>query len=104
MLYGVIFQERRGDGTTTKQMQAAPQGALFIWCSDDYRGYPLNLARRLGRTDLRIVGPRMLSERGRHRFMGLNLGGIVIDHAAHLTPDQYAVLARHVAPCIRRSP
>ncbi len=44
----------RGTGTTTRQMQEAPQGSVFVWCGR-YLSYPKDLARNLGREDLNIV-------------------------------------------------
>jgi hypothetical protein len=43
-------------GKTTRQMQRATQGALYVWhCAD--LTYPTELAAHLGRNDLRIVPP-----------------------------------------------
>jgi hypothetical protein len=67
----------RGDGQTTYQMQAAPQDAVFIWCND-FLDYPRRLARKIGRNDLQIVGPHWLDD---EKWRGLELTGLVIDHA-----------------------
>lgn len=75
----------RGDGATTRQMQAAPQGALFVWVNHRL-GYPKDLARKLGRADLEIVPPSYLEG---DQFRGRTFSGIVIDHAATLTNSQW---------------
>jgi hypothetical protein len=70
----------RGDGATSRQMQGAPFGAVYIWCNH-HLDYPKALAASLGRADLQIVSPEWL--RG-ERFRGLRFSGIVVDHAAEL--------------------
>lgn len=65
-------------------MQDAPHGALFVWCNDNLM-YPRNLARSIGRTDLRIEGPSWLDS---DRWRGLQFSGVVLDHAAPLTTDR----------------
>lgn len=71
-----------GTGTTTQQMQAAPHGAIFVWCNNDL-SYPRHIARSIGRGDLCIV----CAGEDWHRFLGYQLsGGVVIDHAARLDP------------------
>lgn len=67
----------RGEGTTTRQMQEAPQNAVFIWCNDVLE-YPRRVAARIGRTDLKIVGPVWLDD---ERWRGLEPTSIVADHA-----------------------
>lgn len=67
----------RGTGRTTKQMQAAPLNAVFVWCNQ-HLDYPKKLARRIGRDDLKIVAPNWLDD----RWMGVEILGLVIDHAA----------------------
>lgn len=84
----------RGTGRTTKQMQAAPFGALFVWANDrvDYAKF---LSCALERNDLIIKSPRALEG---SRLAGIDYAGVVVDHAALLTPEQRAgvshVLAR----------
>lgn len=72
----------RGSGKTSVQMVKAQRCATFLWCSDHLH-YPRDLARRLGRNDLRIVGPAWLQ----HGWRGLRLPELVVDHAVpeHLT-------------------
>jgi len=73
----------RGTGRTTEQIQRAPRGAVFVWCNG-HLDYPQSLAFKLGRLDLRIVGPEWLEDAWR----GCNLTGLVLDHAADLTRRQ----------------
>lgn len=67
----------RQSGRTTRQMQAAPQGATFVWCNNRY-WYPRDLARRLGRGDLHVVPLDWLAY-PRNLRRG---GAVVLDHAA----------------------
>lgn len=78
-----MIDTERGTGRTTQQMLNAPHRAIFVWCVDR-TDYARDLARRLGRTDLRIVSPRHLDERMR----GLRNMVVVIDHAARLSDRQ----------------
>jgi hypothetical protein len=70
----------RSIGITTKQMKNAPEGAYYIWVNNMF-GYPKNLAREIGRKDLKIVGPAWLLDRDHFR------GGItaVVDHACDVS-------------------
>jgi hypothetical protein len=76
-------------GRTSRQMLDAPIGAAFLWLRDEL-SYPRNLARHLGRTDLKIVGPSWLQ----HGWRGLRLPALVLDHAAwgRLTRIQHDML------------
>lgn len=80
-----MTQKYRGDGTTTRQMQEAPQGAVYIWCNGHLE-YPQDLARKLGRQDLVIVSPHWLTD---HRWVGRTLTGIRLDHATSLEQRQW---------------
>ena len=42
----------RGDGTTTRQIQEAPKGAVYLWPHVRSLFYVQLLAQRLGRDDL----------------------------------------------------
>lgn len=65
-------------GKTTEQMLAAPQGAIYIWVAGSPLEYPIRLAKRLNRPDLKIKLPYEI-EYG-HCLRGFN-GPIVVDHA-----------------------
>ena len=67
---------QRGDGETTRQMQAAPQGAVFVWCNTNV-DYPRDLARHLGRDDIKIETPSFFI----CRWRGVRLP-VIVDHAA----------------------
>lgn len=88
----------RGTGRTTRQMQQAPIGAVYIWCNN-LLDYPKRLADKLGRSDLKIVGTEWLENR---RWRGVEISGLDIDHAARLTASQMAELDGAL-PYIRRS-
>ena len=74
-------------------MLHAPKGAVFVWVNSALE-YPRRLAHTLGRNDLEIVGPLWFSD---HRFYGRELSGIVLDHAARLSADQWDEYARAMA-------
>ncbi len=74
----------RGDGSTTRQMQAAPKDALFVWVNG-HLDYPKMLAKELGREDLKIVAPSFLDY---DQWRGIRYSGVVVDHAAHLNDKQ----------------
>ena len=78
----------RQTGRTTKQMQDAPENAVFIWVNQ-HLAYPEMLAQGLGRDDLEIKPPSWLKERNTR---AREFSGLVIDHAASLDDDQiYAI-------------
>ncbi len=73
----------RLNGKTTRQMQAAPLGAVYVWCNTRL-DYPLHLAQYLGRTDLKIVSPNWVHpEKLRGYRQRINM---VVDHATEWTP------------------
>lgn len=74
----------RLSGSTTRQMEDAPQNAIFIWCNSDTY-YPKRLAEKLGRKDLRIKSPDWLD----YGWRGLYLSGVILDHAVNLTRSQW---------------
>ncbi len=83
-------QKHCGTGRTTHQMKNAPPDAFYIWCNTMLH-YPKDLARHLGRTDLRIESPSWVHDRA---IQGHNRP-IIIDHATELTRPQYDLLAYH---------
>lgn len=84
--------EQRQTGMTTKQIESAPQGALYCWVSSN-TWYPKELAAHLGRKDLRLCGPEYIRNE-RHR--GLSVP-IVVDHAALLPPEVNWLIMEHNA-------
>lgn len=73
----------RQTGRTTKQIERAPQGAVFIWCNA-HLNYPVRLAKRLGREDLKIITLQQFQQ-GYYVSWLNELNGIVVDHYAE--PD-----------------
>lgn len=67
----------RQTGRTTQQLKNAPQGAIFVWCNA-HTHYPQNLARALGRSDLKIKPFGWLEERN---VRGLRGTCVILDHA-----------------------
>lgn len=91
----------RGTGRTTRQIENAPQKAIFICVHRGAVGYTRELARRLGRNDLQFEDPTWLDG---HRWKTRILSGVVVDHAAELTGIQLTVLHEGVLPLIRNNP
>lgn len=67
----------RRSGVTTAQINEAPRNGYFVWCNSNL-SYPRHLALERNRPDLKIHGPSFITE---HRWRGLDLNLIVIDHA-----------------------
>jgi len=76
----------RDKGETTRQMQAAPENALYIWCAGNTY-YPRHLARHLGREDLKIV-PKWWPDHSRYTRRV-----VVVDHAAVLSHKALGLIA-----------
>jgi hypothetical protein len=70
---------------TTRQMLAAPQGAIYVWPTNSL-SYPLALSRHLKRYDLVVEGPIWLTKQA---WRGSNIS-LVLDHACihHFTNAQ----------------
>jgi len=77
----------RGTGRTTKQMETAPKGAIFVWLNSDLT-CPRNIARKINREDLQIVAVSWIT---REHLLGRK-NKIVVDHAAWLDVKQLAIL------------
>jgi hypothetical protein len=75
----------RGSGKTTRAMQAAPKGAVFVWVNH-HLDYPKALARHLGREDLKIVSPEWIED---HRWAGLDMTGLIRDPDTRFTDAQW---------------
>ena len=76
-------------GTTTRQMQKAPLGAIYVWPNANL-GYPKRLAVALGRPDIVIKPPGWLIARNVREFPPLS---VVIDHATTLTFENMEALS-----------
>jgi hypothetical protein len=77
-------------GRTTKQMQQAPENAVFVWCNSRL-AYPEMLARALGRDDLAIWAFSRLSPQN---LLARKFPALVIDHAALLGPEARLAIDR----------
>lgn len=81
----LVESVRPPEGKTTKQMLDAPQGSIFIYADGNGKGfqYAIELARRLGRSDLKIKTVDWLT---RDNILELGtidiMPAIVIDHHA----------------------
>jgi len=82
-----IYQEHRGDGTTTKQIKASPEKAIFVCPNQTCAHYSKLLAHDLGRQDIEFVSTSFFEN---NRWRGLLKSRIVIDHATrkNMTPQQ----------------
>lgn len=84
-----MTDERRTDRTTA-QMLEAPKGAYYVWyCAA--LSYPKQLAKHLGRADLKIVSPSFFGHKG--RGSGLKTK-IIIDHGCVLSISNLTTIAR----------
>lgn len=79
---GAVDYER-GTGRTTRQMQGATHGAIFITKECDYAKH---LAHKIGRPDLQIKPPSVMDDGWLH---GRDLSGIVVDHHVQMSGYQY---------------
>ena len=79
----------RCTGRTTRQMLAAPQGAVFVSAHAGSVSYDKALALKHGRSDLKIVTPDWLTG---GRWVGLELTGIVFDHDMQMTEQRQEYL------------
>ena len=80
----------RGSGRTTRQLQSAPIGAVFIVPNRNCCSYTEALARHLGRADLKIVSVDLIE---RPATIHGGRRKLVVDHAAwdFMRPSQKAV-------------
>ena len=84
-------ESQRGHGFTTLQIQHAPQGALYLWPVFGSLSYARDLAKRLGRDDLRIESGDILQYRA-ERIRGLRFSAIILDHACEPSDDECKLL------------
>ena len=89
---------QRCTGATTDQMRSAPKGAVYVWGNTSL-GYPSQLAKQIDRADLVIVSPEWLSSQS---WRGRSFPGIVVDHAACLSPAQRRALVDASCSACRR--
>ena len=71
-------KDYRCTGRTTRQIESMPFGGVFVWVSEDTQ-YPQTLCTKLGRRDVKVVGPSWLTG---NRWQGLELMGLSLDHEA----------------------
>jgi hypothetical protein len=74
----------RRSGKTTAALLAAPRDATYVVSTHNAIAYTRQLAWRLDRYDLKIVGPSFLQ---REQFYGHERGKVLADHAvpSHLS-------------------
>lgn len=91
-------------GKTTEQMRKAPHGALYLWVNG-HLGYPKQLAKALGREDLRVISPRQCTHDGLFQYLASRPAPqLIVDHAARSglgTPVYEAVMAYHSKQALR---
>lgn len=81
----------RRTGRTTRAIERAPKNAIYIWPVHGTLCYARDIARRLGRGDLQVVG---LSWLDKHSYLGVRDLVVVVDHAVDyfLSREQVRVL------------
>lgn len=72
----------RQTGTTTQQIMAAPEWAVYVWCGEDLY-YPKSIARKLHRPDIHFVAPGWLDHPERFRERE-----VILDHDCQLSERQ----------------
>jgi hypothetical protein len=90
---------------SVKQMQQAPQNAVYIWRNTEFLE-ATRLAVSANRSDLEIYGIDCLNDGGIEMFRGRRLSGVVVDHAAKLNGEelrncnwlQKVIVAKEVKP------
>lgn len=87
---------KRGTGETTRQIQSAPENALYVWTTCDFR-YPRKLAHHLGRDDLTFYPPSALYDMDylARKYIGTRVSAIIVDHGVPMTRrmwDTYTIL------------
>jgi hypothetical protein len=73
-----IHQNDRGDGTTTRQLKASPEKAIYVLPTMGAYPYTRDLAHNLGRDDIEFVSSDFFRD---NRWRGLKKSRIVIDRA-----------------------
>jgi hypothetical protein len=86
------IDQDRGTGRTTKQIMAAPYGAIYVWPVSHNVNYFNNLCMCWRRQDLQVRFPSALDYIGELCSTPV-LTGIVIDHGCRLTDRQLDNLA-----------
>lgn len=76
---------------TKEAMLAAPRKAFYVW-PDKALGFPREIAREIGRSDLTIVSPSFFGYKG--RGAGLKVQ-IVIDPQCVLSVSKLCAIDRH---------
>ena len=74
------MDEDRGTGRTTAQIKAAPPNAVFLWPAHGSLSYVRDLAKRVGREDLRIISVENFSP----EMVAWRNTPVVVDHAAEV--------------------
>jgi hypothetical protein len=81
----------RGTGETTRQLQAAPRGATFIWVNGD-TSYPQALAYALERDDI-MIRPISALNPASSWWRGRPIVELILDHAMpYLSDARWATL------------
>jgi hypothetical protein len=95
MPVGVLADEHRGTGRTTRQLEQCQDGYLFVWCTSDLN-YVYQLCVKIGgrinvtqsiwtKTDgskVRIDRASVLTDRSQaDKYHGYEFTGLTVDHA-----------------------
>lgn len=87
--------EERGTGRTTRQILAAPPGAVYVWPAYQSLSWVKSLGKRLEREDLLMVSRSWLEPRN---WLGKEFSAIILDHATRevLTPREWNLYAEAI--------
>ena len=72
-------------GSTTDQIKNSPQNAIYVWPNSNLF-YPRELARHLGRTDIKFLSAHLIRPGSLHMRGAKD---VVLDHATCLNPESW---------------
>ena len=74
-----MIDSERQTGRTTQQIREAPYGAYYVVHGAHEIRYTKQLARQIGRDDLKFISLGMI---GKGMFRGVRIPGLTLDHHA----------------------
>jgi hypothetical protein len=81
----MIEDTLRGTGRTTRQLESAPIGSIFVCCTCEQVKYVNSLIRKLGRHDLVVKPLYWLSP---YLVRGIRCADVIVDHSVDMNEEQ----------------
>lgn len=91
----------RQTGRTTKQLESAPKGSLFICHHQPSVKYTKRLASHIGRQDIDVVPLSQFDFHSIHVFYGRKYSGVTIDHDCCPALKQWSSIKEIKLRCVR---